>query len=721
VATSAWGLLQKNPAAPSGRQPRLPAARARVEALLGRQAPALPLWIPVLLGVGILLWFFLPFVGQRRAALLVALALVALGAGAPGRLRLVVTATGLLVALGLLAAELRFLTVAEPQLYHRVAGPIEGRVRDIAPWRGGEGARLWLRRTDGHEVLLLSPFAPQPWLLPDAQVRVEARFEPRTGPLVPGGYDPFRQDLFAGLSASGRATAPPQLLAPAPRPAGLSAAAALLRLRIGAFLDATLGRPRGAVAAAFAIGSQGGIPTELRRAFQTSGLSHLLTVSGFHVGLVAAGLFGLARRLPLLLAPARFQGRSTRAPAALLAAVGAFAYVLVAGAEVPAVRAGLMVGCVLLALALGRDALSPRLLALAAALILLARPEALLSASFQLSFAAVATLVLLGHAFPPPPDPGGPLQRAGRWLYLMLLTALAIELVLLPIAAAHFGRAGVYGVLANALAIPLSALVIMPLVGLHLLLGPMGLGVLTAPPLALAIDLLAGLATHVAALPGALVQLPAVPRSAALLAVAGTLLLLLVRGRGRLVGLPFLVLALGLQLLAPRPDIFVTPGAAQIGVRGPVGTLYVARGRGESRAARTLAETVAARRILPLSAYPGAVCTQGGCSLRLGGSRPLVLLVVTSDLPLDRLALARACAAADIVIAPRLRGTCAPRWLRLDRRLLSGAGALAISSRTGRIESAGALAGDHAWSPSALPGVEQRLLGRPGWSPPLAQ
>lgn len=715
MATGKWGLIQKNPPAPSRGEGPL----VRAEAFLAAQAASWPLWVPVALATGIALWFLLPFVDQRRAALLAALAMALAGLGLAGRCRLALVGAAALVALGLLAAEARSLRVAPPILYHRLAGDVAGEVVALAPWRGA-GVRLRLRRDDGNLVQLVSPHAAPDWLVPGARIAVPARFEPRQGPLVPGGHDSFRHDMFNGLSASGRATAPPRLLARAPPPAGPAAALARARQAIGRWLDSTLGAPAGAIASAFALGTQGGIPPELRQSFQVAGLVHLLTVSGFHVGLVAAGLYGLTRRLPLLLAPGWAQRLALRPLAALVAGAGAWAYVLLSGAEVPAVRAGVMATLVLAGLALGRDPLSARLLALAAFLILLLRPEVLLSASFQLSFAAVATLVLLARLWPPADSDAGAGQRVGRWIALLLASSLAIELVLLPIAAAHFGRAGLYGVLANALAIPLASFAIMPLLGLHLLLWPLGLAALTGPPLVLALDLFAAIATHVAALPGAALAIPAVPRAAAIAGVAGALLLALLQGRARLAGAPLLALALALQLGLPRPDIFVSPDGQQLGVLARDGTLYLARGRGESLQARSLAEATAARRILPLARFPGAACSQGGCALVVGDAAPLRLLVITATLPLAPAALARACREADLVVAPWLPQECRPAWHRLDRAALAGQGATAIVSSQRRLTSAGQLAGDHYWSPAALPGVQQRLLGGPRWIAPLA-
>jgi competence protein ComEC len=123
-----------------------------------------------------------------------------------------------------------------------------------------------------------------------------------------------------------------------------------------------------------------------------SGLAHLLAISGLHMGLVAGLLFFGIRAL-LALVPSLALNHPIKKWAAVAAAAGGLAYLLLVGATVPSQRAFLMVSVVLLAVLLDRSAISLRLVAWAALVILLLAPESLLSASFQMSFAAVTALV----------------------------------------------------------------------------------------------------------------------------------------------------------------------------------------------------------------------------------------------------------------------------------------------------------------------------------------
>ncbi len=166
---------------------------------------------------------------------------------------------------------------------------------------------------------------------------------------------------------------------------------------------------------------------------------------------------------------------------------------------------------ILLALALGRDPVSPRLIAAGAFAVLLVWPESLMGPSFQLSFAAVTAIVAL-HDHPAMRNWAatdlGWAGRAGRSLAMTFLTGLLIEFTLMPIALHHFGKAGLYGALANMIAIPLTTFVIMPLEALALLLDLVGIGAPFWWLCGVAIEALIDVAHAVADTPGAVALFP---------------------------------------------------------------------------------------------------------------------------------------------------------------------------------------------------------------------
>ena len=165
-----------------------------------------------------------------------------------------------------------------------------------------------------------------------------------------------------------------------------------MRLVASERILAALPGESGAIAAALMTGARGAIPEATLTAMRDSGLAHLLAISGLHVGLVAGLLFFGIRAL-LALVPALALRYPIKKWAAAAAALGAFAYLALTGASVPTQRAFMMVGLVLLGILLDRSALSFRLIAWAAVVVLAVAPESLLSPSFQMSFAAVAALI----------------------------------------------------------------------------------------------------------------------------------------------------------------------------------------------------------------------------------------------------------------------------------------------------------------------------------------
>ena len=160
-------------------------------------------------------------------------------------------------------------------------------------------------------------------------------------------------------------------------------------------------------------------PPDVLAAFRDSGLAHLLAISGLHIGLMAAILFFGLRGLMALIPPLALRW-PIKKWAAAAAIVGAFAYAVIAGATIPSQRAFLMIGLVLLGVVLGRTALSFRLIAWAAVVVLAIAPESLLSPSFQLSFAAVAALIAVYELVRDRRHRvfagRGPLTRAGLYL-----------------------------------------------------------------------------------------------------------------------------------------------------------------------------------------------------------------------------------------------------------------------------------------------------------------
>ncbi len=209
----------------------------------------------------------------------------------------------------------------------------------------------------------------------------------------------------------------------------------------------------GAIAAALLVGDRGGIDPETDHAMRVSGLSHVLSISGLHMALVAACLFGGLRALMAAIPPLALR-LPVKKIAAAFALAGTTGYFVISGMEVPAERSAIMIGATLVAILMDRRALSLRVVAVAALIVLLVQPQAVLDPGAQMSFAAVVGLVAGFEAVADrlKPRDGGDVnllvrgvERLGRWMALSALTSLIAGLATAPIALHHFNRVAPLG------------------------------------------------------------------------------------------------------------------------------------------------------------------------------------------------------------------------------------------------------------------------------------
>ncbi|HYD38146.1 MAG TPA: ComEC/Rec2 family competence protein, partial [Allosphingosinicella sp.] len=516
-------------------------------------------------------------------------------------------------------------------------------------------------------------------LRPGATVRLRGYLMPPAPPAVPGAYDFARAAWFEQIGGTGRVVVV-RLVAPAGEQ-GWRARLAGARQDLADHIRARLPGAAGGIAAALATGDQGGIPEADAEAMRRSGLAHLLSVSGLHLTAVVGAVMLLTLKL-LALSPWLALRFRLVLVAAGAGAGGGIAYTLLTGAEVPTIRSCIAALLILLGIALGREALTLRLVAVAALAVLLLWPESLPGASFQMSFAAITAIVAL-HEHPrvrallARRDELWP-AKLGRFLLGLVLTGLAVELALIPIALWHFHQAGLYGALANIVAIPLTTFVIMPLEALALLFDLAGLGAPFWWLAGAALELLLGLAHATAAAPGAVARLPTLPGGAFALMVAGGLWLALWRTRWRRLGLAAVAAGALAALLAPAPDLLVTGDGRHLALRAPSGELALLRARAGDYVRETMAGS-AGLDAAPgeLEALSGARCSSDFCVAGLRGRR---LLASRSDRLVPIPLLRVACAEADIVVSDRrLPESCRPKWLKADRALLDRTGGLAIA------------------------------------------
>ena len=693
-------------------------ARAWILDLLDAERSRWMLWLPVALGLGIAIYFELPsepalWLGPALAAAALVLVFFA-PAGSLARA----------VAMGLVAAAVGFgliawrtASVAAPTLSRPLFNiNVEGRIADIQ--RLPEGVRVVLEavRLKGNGVppiemtplkvrVSLSKGAP-PLHVGD-RILVLANLSPPAGPAAPGAFDFQRVAWYQQLGGVGYALAPAAVIDPG-KPDGFVRTIDALRADVVGRIMKALPGPEGGVVAALLAGEQTAVDNDITQAMRDSGLAHILSISGLHIVFVVALVMGLVRYTIALVPPLALRIDAKKI-AAVLALMAALFYTALAGAPVPAQRACAMAGFALLAILLDRTALSLRLVAWSAVIVLAVAPESLTGASFQMSFAAVVALIAAWEAA------AGWRRRLHeradrarhRWLWRLgaaiaasLGTTLIASIATGAFAAYHFNRLSLLGVVANLLGVPLTGFWIMPWGLVAMLLMPLGLERFGLVPMGWGVEGLNGIAKYVGSWPDAATLVPSMPSASLWLIAVGGLWFCLWRHRWRLAGLP--VVAIGLLLgPPPAPDLLMSDDGRVLGLRDEKGVVHVASSRTDRFVADTWARRSGqdgAKRWLASAdeEAAGLGCRTGLCRWRKGPWR----VALVSD---DR-RLAEACANADIVLSTvDAQGRCRGPRLVIDRRdaWRDGAQALWLDEQGVRRETSNARRGDRPWVPGS--------------------
>ena len=681
-----------------------------IERRLEAERDQLPLWLPVMLGLGVALWFVLPDPAAWRATAWIGLA-VGLGAltlWRGGRGWLAVALCGMLVAAGVALAWSRAERVAAPVLAVPTILRFDAVVERMEPLPARDLMRLTLRST-GAGLAASGDRRPLPprlrinlaaadvpaGLAVAARIRLRARLLPPPEAAVPGAYDYARAAWFTGIGATGRGFAPVVILAP-------GRTAPPLRAALTGHIVRQLPGSEGGIAAALVTGDMGAIGQEDSNAMRTAGLAHLLSVSGLHITAVVGATMLLVVRLLALVPWLALRLRLPLVAAGAAAATAIF-YTWLTGAEVPTIRSCVAALLVLAALALGRRAMTLRLVAGGAMLVLLLWPEALVGPSFQLSFAAIVAIVAL-HDCPAmrrlaEPRDEGLIRRLGRHLLLLLATGIAVEAALMGVAVYHFHKAGLYGALANIVAIPLTTFVIMPLELLALMLDAIGLGEPAWWLTGQAIGLLLGGARFVAGVPGASAAWPSMPTGAFVSMIVGGLWLTLWRTGWRSWGVAPLFVGALWAWMTPSPDLIVSGDGRHAAVRLADGRVAMLRDRTGDYMRDLLATNAGVAEPDLLSDEERARCNADLCMADAGqGAARLRVLMVRSAYHPPKEALVAACRRADVVVADRwLPSACRPVWLRLDPATLARTGGVAITAGAGRVVTVHQAEDRHPW------------------------
>ena len=693
--------------------PDLARAQSRFSHLMESERERFFLWAPVALGIGIAAYFALPVEPAITAAAApLAVAIFIKLASERGSMFAALSAALVIAAAGFLVAKLRVEAVRAPVIVKAVhAMPLTGVVVRTEA-KPPKGQRLTIA------VESLGDVAPQS--LPafvrvrtmsnkvvvsaGDRIRIKANLKPPSKPALPGGFDYARLSWFERVGAVGYAFQAPEILG---HENGGSFGAQYdrfienLRQGMSARIRASLPGETGAIATALITGERGGITAETNGAFKNSGLFHILSISGLHMVIMAGAVFYCVRLL-LAAVPLIALTLPIKKIAAVAGIVGALAYLAISGGAFATVRSAVTIVIIFGAVLVDRPALALRNVALAAFLILLIYPESLLDAGFQMSFAAVTALIATHEAISRRLRPGSapiPGMRAVRFVGEIIVSTLIASAAVAPFAAYHFHQSQQYAVLANVLAVPICNFLVMPAALAAVMLMPFGLEGLALYPMGLGIDVMTWCANAVAALPGAVGHIKAMPALAFALMVSGGLWLALWGTRVRFIGGALVACGVLWVPWLRLPDILVADGGRMVAVRDSQGQLSAMPGQKAKFEVERWLEYDGDGRTAAEAAKGGAfTCDTVGCVARVKSMR-----IAVAQHPA---AVMDDCTLADILVISDPRPTdCATPRAIIDVFDVWRNGTHALFIETGggeapwvRIETVAAGRGERPWS-----------------------
>ncbi len=684
-----------------------------LSALFERERPRWAYWLPVMLAVGIVAYFTLPF--EPSLWVLVALPVLAGAAWAVRRIWAAALFLFVLfvIALGFCAALIETRIDERPML-NRDYGPvpIAGRVvmTEILP----DGIRLTLSHPR------IGPLAPEQTpekiriKYPDlgladapptgAYVSLFGRVGAFSEPVAPGATDFRWQAYFKHLGGLGwgygkirvEDDAPPSVSWREDFSMAFERARKTLARHVYEHLDGDVA----AMTATRLNGEQTAISKPVIEAMRIAGLSHLLSTSGFHVTIM-----GLLIYFPLRMIFAAIPWLALRYPikkwAAGAAVFSALGYTLLVGSQAATLRSLIMTGLAMLAITVDRRSTSLRLVMLSAGIGMLIAPDATMGPSFQMSFAAVFCLIVAN-------------QKAWDWaagdftdfmpewfksitahLWGIARTSLIATAATTPFSIYHFQTFSLYGFIANIAAIPITSFWVMPSILMAYITAPFGLDGWFIDAAGAGVAVTIRIATTMASLPYSIFYWPAMPGYVLAVIVMGGLWMCIWRQKWRWLGAVPVIISMMYPLYTAQPDFFVAPDGHEWAARLDDRRLAISNVDHEKFATDQWQQRLGMAEIVDATDLPTdnkqVRCDADGCVYRHGTH----ILAMASSEP----ALLEDCQHADIVIAPVVVKDCAAARIIDEPDLWHhGAHEIYFKDDTARIVDARARRGARPWS-----------------------
>lgn len=535
-------------------------------------------WIPVFMGIGITIFFSLLNDPDLLISIGVTLTLAVLSL-LPTPIKKILGVL-FLISLGFTSATIRTEYMKAPIIKEKMEDLwVEADVAEIIFAESGRKIVLeniysdYFSKAETPKRIRISSKQKDLDLQIGDRVLVKTVLMPPPNPSIPGGFDFAQYAYFKQIGAIGYAVGKFQVLS-------YSDISSInqLRNRIAEKIEAHMQQPESSIAIGMLIGDATRIPDDAFEAIRISGIAHIIAISGMHIVIVVVIIFFIARNILVRFSKLALN-YNIKKIAAAIAIVGTFLYLLISGSPVSAQRAFIMSTIVLVAMCIDRYSNPMRTIAIAAILLLIATPEALLTASLQMSFAACIALIAAFEA-----SKNFLLHNKTNCSYIrkvigyfssILFSTLVAGTATAPFVIYHFHQYSTYSILTNFLAIPLADFIIMPLGILSLALMPFGLEIIALKPMEYGIKVMFEYANFISTLPLASIFIPEFTHTGFALIILGSLILCLSLTRIRYIGIPMVIVGFITIMDYQKPDIIVDGSAKIFAIKGEDNQFYL--------------------------------------------------------------------------------------------------------------------------------------------------
>ena len=521
----------------------------------------LPCWIPVFIGMGILLGF--SFQAINYWVLIAMFSILSSVVFLTSNLALRALIISLCcIIIGLLALQARIYFIDSPIIpFDNEFARFKGRIDNIIPL--DHGYRILLsdikvkklnKNHTPHKIRLTVKTQLNDAKIGD-YVKLSAILNKPMQPYLPNGYNFARDAYFKQIGAVGYSVSNLNILETNDLTWRINA----LRNRIQARVNQSIGSYTGSIATALMLNEYSNLDKQILADLRSTGLAHILSVSGMHLSLVAAIFFFSSRFLLNLFEPLALKIHCKKIAAAI-SLLGSLGYLLISGMEVAAIRSFIMTSMIIMAIIIDRTSTPMRAIALAASIILLISPENIIHPSFQMSFAAVLALIACFELFGKIKFDFADfnfIQKGLFYLTSLSFASLVAGLATMPFALYHFSQSSNYSILANLLAVPITSFLLMPCVVLTFILYPLHLEFLSLYPMKLGIELMIKIAHYIANLPHSVTLFAKITDANLLIIVFGMLWFCIWNSKIRIAGIAIIIFAAILQSFTPKADIFI--------------------------------------------------------------------------------------------------------------------------------------------------------------------